>query len=172
MKKITAVWALLAVTVSTGVRAGDQFERKAGLWKITLQRTSTASIQTADQCLADDTDARLAKSEMSTLRSLCSKIEHRKVGKTFVTDTECKIGAHAKASVTVITPDGDSAYQMVITTHAAGASNSGKPDEVSTQAGRWAGPCPAGMRPGDQILHIGPQMPNGMKTNLLDAAND
>jgi hypothetical protein len=170
MKVSVLMLVVLAGTANTVTRAGDLFERKSGLWKITMHGPAAASTHTADQCLASDTDARLARKEMATLQALCSKIENRKVGKTFVTDSVCKIGAHASTSHTLITPDGDGAYQTVVATHDDTAAKADKPDQVFTQDGHWEGDCPASMKPGDQILHVGPQMPNGMKTNLLDSS--
>lgn len=167
MKVSMLMLVVLVVTASGVTRAGDVFERKAGLWKITLQGSTAASTHTADQCLAADTDARLASNAAAMMQSLCSKRENHKVGKSYVTDSVCKVGSHVSTSQTVTTPDGENAYHMVITTHDDRPAPSGKPDKVFMQDGRWAGACPATMKPGDQILQVGPQMPDGMKTNLL-----
>ena len=168
MNASVPIFLVLAGTLSAAAVAGDVLERKAGLWKITMQGTSATVTHTADQCLASDTDAQLARQGMATMKSICSKFETRKVGKTFVIDSVCMIGTHASVGHSVTTVDGDSAYHTVVTTHADGPANPSKPDSVSTQDGRWAGACPAGMKPGDQILQVGPQMPGGMKTNLLN----
>ena len=157
---------LLLATISTPVLAGDVLERKAGLWKITTQGAAAASKHTAVQCLASDTDARLASRDMATMKAICSKFEAHKVGGTYVIDSVCKIGSRSSISHTVTTLEGDSAYHSVVTTHEGAAESS--PGKMFVQDGRWAGQCPSNMKPGDQILDVGPQMPNGLKTNLLD----
>ena len=169
MKQIMMVLIVLGGLASTATQAGDLFERKAGLWKITIQGSSAASTRTVEQCLAADTDALLARKELATTTALCSKFEAHRTGNTFITDAMCKAGNHTSSSHTVTTAVNDGAYHTVVTTHDENATASGKTNKVFTHEGHWAGACPATMQPGDQILHVGPQMPNGIKTNLLQA---
>jgi hypothetical protein len=165
--KSALILAALASLASVTTHATDVFERKPGLWKVTLHFPNESSPHLAEQCLAADTDARVARIGMETLKTICSKVENHKVGGTFVTDSTCKIGSHTRQSQTVTTPDGDNAYHVVVKTHDDHPATPAKVDEVYTQEGHWAGACPATMQPGDQILQVGPQMPGGMKTNLL-----
>jgi hypothetical protein len=168
VKSSVLVFVWLTLVASGVAWAGDVFERKAGLWKITMQGLAGASTHTADLCLAGDTDALIARHEAETMRALCSKREHHKVGSAYVTDSECKIGSRATVSHTVITPDGDGAYRMVVTSKVPQAP--GTPDQIMTQEGHWAGACPADMKPGDQVVHTGPQNGTGMKVNVLTSA--
>ena len=120
-------------------------------------------------CLATDTDARVAQAGEVTMKSICSKFESHRVGANFVTDSICKIGNHVSHGQTVTTPDGDAGYHVVVKTHYDNPPASLPADSVFTQEGRCVGSCPAAMKPGDQITQVGPQMPGGMKTNLLKA---
>ena len=167
--RIALCGALLGV-VSVAAHAGDRFERKAGLWKVTMQGATAASRHSSDICLAADTDARLARQESAMIQAMCSKLDSRKVGAEFVTDSVCKIGARTNISHTVTTPDGDGAYRTVITTRADPSSEPGKADKVTQQEGHWAGACPADMKPGDQIVHTGSRPGGGMKMNVLESA--
>ena len=168
MKHSLRLLAALACAASVTANAGDVFERKPGLWKITTQLAGKSAPHLAEQCLATDTDARIARSGLATMKGLCSQFESHRDGANFVTDSICKIGNHVSHGHTVTTPDGDGAYHVVVKTHYDNPPPSLPADSVFTQEGRWAGPCPGGMKPGDQITQVGPQLPGGLKTNLLD----
>jgi hypothetical protein len=160
VKQWVSIVVSLAVLAAGVARAGDSFERKAGLWRITLQGPNKSMNHTMDLCLAADTDALIAQRELPMMRAMCSKLENHRDGNTFVTDSVCRIGQHASSTHTVTTPQGDDAYRSVITL---------QDGKVMTQEGHRAGACPAGMQPGDQVLHVGAQKAEGMKTNLLQS---
>ncbi len=166
----TSLRLLAAVTCIVGVtaHAGDEFERKPGSWKVTIQFDGKSETHQAEQCIAADTDARIARLGGETMKGACSKFEAHKVGATYVVDSICTIASHVAHGHRVTTPDGDTSYHVVVKTHYDKPPAYMPADSAMTLDGRWAGPCPANMKPGDQITQVGPQMPGGMKTNMLE----
>jgi hypothetical protein len=173
MIRVNKTLTVLATLLSLGsltCKAADTFERKPGLWKISMQFSRNEAPHRVQQCLAADTDARINRIGTESMKGICSKLDNRRVGNTYVTDSICKIGTHTSVAHEETVFDGDSAYRTTMQTHDDHPGPNATADSVYTQEGHWAGPCPSSMKPGDQIMEVGPQMPEGIKTNLLEAA--
>ncbi len=168
MKKSLRLLAAVTCIVGVTAHAGDEFERKPGLWKTTTQLAGESAPHLAEQCLAADTDARIARLSSDTMKGVCSQFEAHKVGATYVVDSICTIGSRVAHGHQVTTLNGDSAYHVVVKTHYDNPPAHLPADSVMTLDGRWAGACPANMKPGDLVMQVGPQMPGGMKTNVLE----
>ena len=164
MQRIFIVLAVTTASFATTVHADESFQRKAGHWNVTMNNGDKQAPMLAEFCLAADTDARIQKATEGMMAGLCPKSTSHKEGNTYVTDSECRVGKQLTATHKVITVDGDHGYHMVITSHPVGKAGT---ESTSEMTGRWTGACPAGMEPGDELLHTSPTGPAGSKINVL-----
>jgi hypothetical protein len=89
----------------------------------------------------------------------CTRNDITVSGAVVTTESECKIGDSTFTTTSTINFTGDSAYHSEVKTH-FDPPVLGKSDMTLTQDGKWTGPCPPDMKPGDFV------MGNGMKVNL------
>ena len=161
MKKTVLFAAALLVA---GAAAADQLpHRKPGLWQITSAMPSGRMPPMSSKlCI----DARTEKAMMSmgqkASNKMCSRHSLNMAGNMATMDSTCKFGHSTVATHSTTTFSGDEAYRTE--THVRYSPPLyGRTESVMTQDGKWVGPCPAGMEPGDMIG------PNGMKMHMGEA---
>lgn len=114
-------------------------------------------------CIDATSDAAMQKAALDNLGTSCSKRDIVRGGSTITIDSICTIGQRTVTTHMTMRFDGDATYHNEIQSHFEPPIVTGRPDSVAIQDGKWAGPCPADMEPGDMI------MPNGTKINVLGA---
>src|SRR3984957_20979426 len=145
---------------TTAVLAVDLPTRKPGLWEVTLNMAGgKMPPRLMKFCTDAETDAALYKLGMNAAQGICSRNDIQRSGNVVTMDSECKLGDTKMTSRAVMTFAGDSAYHTDIQSH-FDPPIMGRSESSMTQEAKWAGACPADMRPGDMVA------PNGMKMNL------
>jgi hypothetical protein len=96
---------------------------------------------------------------MGTMKSMCTKNDLRRDGNRMYGTAECKFGESAMKSSSVTTFTGDTGYRTEVKT-AYDPPLRGKAASSTVVEGKWTGPCPSGMVPGDIML------PDGKKMNM------
>lgn len=174
---IAAAWAA-ANTVAIG--ADLRFPHlKPGLW--VFDSTGVGHEQegpTTDRVCVDSTSDQLTNETMAGinvprgLEKLCTRVQ-QSVGNKVVVDLQCpQLGPHVNGRVTsrsVTTFYGDRATHIEREDHYR-PPFVGMTDVRVWGDGKWVGPCPADMQPGD-VLHKSPRMPSEMRLNLLPGNN-
>jgi hypothetical protein len=153
------VGALAGLMALSNAMSAEEFpKRKSGLWIATtnIGMPNVPAMETK-LCVDAATDAELLKNGMAA--GSCTRRDLHRIGDTVTVDSECTMGTRKVITHGTIAFAGDTAY------HGEFKSRSDPPvaggqDRTSVQDGRWSGPCPADMKPGDMIA------PNGMKMNL------
>jgi hypothetical protein len=158
---------LAACVASAGVvMAQDQMpHQKTGLWNVTVS-LGTQKPGQEKICLDDATQKLMYQMGVQTSHSLCSQVSMHSTGSQFISESKCGSGNSAHTTRGVTTFTGDSAYHTEVLSHYDNPG-SGHADSKSTIDGKWAGACPADMKPGDMVLTMeGLQQP--MRMNLKD----
>jgi hypothetical protein len=140
---------------ATSASAFDFPAMKAGLWESTVMREGAAQkLGTTRMCMDAAVQKEMMDMRMGTMKSMCQKNDIRRDGNKVYSDSECKLGDSTMkaSSVTVFT--GDTAYH-VESKSTYDPPKPGIPSGKMTIDGKWAGACPAGMRPGDVVLADG-----------------
>lgn len=152
------------VGLTATARADDYPPRKPGLWEVSMTTGSGKShAMGTKMCIDAASDAALYKMGMETAGSICSRRDVSRTGYTVTSDSVCMLDKSQMTSHTVTVFAGDVAYHTESKTHFDPPMMPGMSDSTMTQDAKWAGPCPADMKPGDIV------MPNGMKMNMIDA---
>jgi len=165
---------ILAVTCAAcTVAAGADFPvRKPGLWEITMNMGNPKiPPRTQRVCLDAATNQLLYKMGVGASQKMCSKTDIHNVGGKVVVDSICDFGGTKATGHSVTTMMGDSAYHTDISTH-YDPPMFGKSDSTMTQDAKWAGACPADMRPGDIVMDGSSNTPSHMRMNLNDMFKD
>ena len=154
-----------AIGIGSGAFAADLPKQKAGLWEMSLRMTGmNMPPQVTKYCADGTSDASSLKPNQGGGRENCSRNDIQRNGNVVTIDSVCKADDMTMTSHTVMTFNGDSGYTA--TTQARmDPPMPGHGEMNMTQEARWAGPCPAGMQPGDMIA------PNGMKMNRNPAGH-
>jgi len=139
--------------------ADDMPRRKPGLWEVNMHMAANLPPQTMKLCIDAATDAAMYKMGMDAAQGMCSHNDMHRSGNVVTMDSLCKMGETQTSTHIVITFSGDSAYKTDIKSH-MDPPIMGRGEMAMTQDGKWTGPCPADMKPGDVVA------PNGMKMNL------
>ena len=144
----------------TGALAVDLPKRKPGLWEVTLRMASgQMPPQPMKFCTDAATDAELYQLGMNATQGMCSRKDIQRNGNVVTLDSECRMGEMKMTTHAVMTFTSDTAYKTNIQSHSE-PPMMGRSDSTMTQDAKWAGPCPAGMQPGDMVA------PNGKTMNL------
>ncbi|HKH80673.1 MAG TPA: DUF3617 family protein [Methylovirgula sp.] len=150
---------VLSLTMFSAVALADDYPpRKPGLWELAVQREGRP-VTTMKMCIDPDTDQLFHKFGTDMAAKHCTRNDIKVSGAIVTTESECKIGNTTITTTAVINFTGDSAYHSDVKTH-IDPPVLGKTDATLTQDGKWTGPCPPDMKPGDFV------MANGMKINV------
>ena len=110
-------------------------------------------------CIDSGTDAEMYKMGMNAARGMCDKPSINRSGNTVTIDSACRMGETRTTTHAVTKFTGDTAYRTEADTR-MDPPVAGRGESKVTQDGKWIGPCPADMTPGDMT------MGNGMKMNI------
>ena len=94
-------------------------------------------------------------------QGMCSEVELKKVGDTYVTKSDCDFGVSKISMETVTSGDFSSEYTVKINSKTSHITLGDK-SSSSVNKSKYIGACPKGMRDGDMIL------PDGSKFNSSD----
>jgi hypothetical protein len=154
--------AAAVICVSASVQASDFPARRAGLWNVTINmENAKLPAQTNKMCIDAATDAKLMRLGLASKEAQCTSMNVTGGGNVRTVDSICHFNGGTQKNHVVMTYAGDSAYRMDMRSQFS-PPISGHSDSHIVQDGKWAGPCPANMKPGDMMI-------NGMKINMLGA---
>jgi len=151
-----------AVLLPLAAVAADMPQRKSGLWEV---KTSIASMPAQamqmQQCIDQGTDDAMRAMAGNLGQQSCSKLDVRRDGARFVSDSVCKFRNSTITSRGVFSGDFSSGYKAEINTSYDPPMMGRKNDTTLIEA-RWVGPCKAGMKPGDMVMPGGKVLPGSM----------
>ena len=150
--------------VAAGASAVDLPLMKPGLWETTMAREGAQQKMSGmKMCTDAATQKEIMDAGMGAMKSMCTKNDIRREGNRVITNAECKFGESTAKVSSVTTFTGDTSYHTE-TKSSYDPPAKGMPAGNSTVDGRWTGPCPAGMQPGDVVF------PDGRKVNMRTMA--
>ncbi|MEJ0019475.1 MAG: DUF3617 family protein [Acetobacteraceae bacterium] len=150
----------MGVVACGAAQAQDFPQRKPGLWQVEMTMPGgPMPAQQMKMCIDAATDVEMQKLGTNATQGMCTKPDIRRSGSTVTVNASCKMGETQTSTHAVTKFTGDSAYHTDVTTK-FDPPMSGRGEQVMAQDGKWTGPCPADMQPGDV------QMGNGMKMNI------
>ncbi|MGO9006750.1 MAG: DUF3617 domain-containing protein [Beijerinckiaceae bacterium] len=153
---VTAI--LMSTIVSTAAFADEFPPRKPGLWEITVTGEKRPA-RTMKMCIDKETDDLFHKLGTDLSVQVCSRRDLKVTDNVATVEAQCKAGGSTVTSTSVTTFTGDTAFHSESKSHFEPAVL-GKTDFASVQDGKWTGPCPSDMAPGDF------SMANGMTVNI------
>ena len=158
------VSGLCVVSLAQAAGLEDLPKRKPGLWEMSVVSANGKQAPvTSRVCIDAATDAALTSFAVGVTTQICSKRDIHVSGSVATIDAVCKIGDSVQTSHSTITFSGTTAYRAEARVHSE-PPFMGRSDSTAAQEGKWTGPCPPDMRPGDLV------MGNGMKINIQDMA--
>ena len=150
-----------ALLLPLSAQADELIHRKPGLWLIETQMSNSPRKMEQKLCLDAASDAALQKLGGQMAAGMtCAKRNLTRNGNQLIYDGVCTMNKSTVTSHGVTTFAGDITYHTDSKSH-WDPPMMGRADSSTTQNGKWSGPCPADMKPGDMI------MPGGMKMNVV-----
>ena len=170
MDKVPTLLAsmLLLCTMGWTARATNLPMRRPGLWELSTQVVGGRPRPARQEriCLDSATSELLFKVAQTGGKGICSRTELTRRGNQTIADSVCRMGSTNLTAHTVFTVSGDTQYREDTQVrydpplfHVTAASH-------HTTEGRWIGPCPADMQPGDAVTVPNAEMPVAMHMNL------
>lgn len=148
MKVLTLLAAALVATQSP---AQDLPKMKAGLWETVTTsagpKGAAAHTSKTSMCINEAVQKEMM-SIGQNMGAKCSKSNMRRDGNKYYGETECSMGQMTVKSTSVTTFSGDSSYRGE-TRATFSPPMGGMSESNSTTDGKFVGPCPANMKPGD-----------------------
>jgi Protein of unknown function (DUF3617) len=132
--------------------------RKPGGWEVVIEGEKIPKV-TMKMCIDKETDRLFHKIGTDLAEQKCTRKDVKVVDNVATIDSECKISNSKVTGTTVMKFTEDTAFHSEAKAHFEPALL-GKTDAVTTQDGKWTGPCPSGMKPGDFIVA------DGIKVNI------
>jgi hypothetical protein len=154
-----AAFAVLCGAAWHTAQAQDFPARKPGLWQIDMMIAAAPAPQQMKMCIDAATDAEMYKMGMNAARGMCDKPLINRSGTTVTVDSACRMGETRTTTHAVTRFTSDTAYHTEAATKLQ-PPVAGRGESKVIQDGRWVGPCPPDMQPGDVA------MGNGAKMNL------
>ena len=154
----TGITVLAAFALMSSANADPYPHRKPGLWQVTISSpNSKTAPKSAQICIDATTEAALMSTGTTGSKKMCTKSEIHFEGASGTTDTVCQFGNSTQTAHSKISFMGDSAYRIETQAH-YDPPLFGKTDQTMTTDGKWTGPCPDTMKPGDIITANGMKM--------------
>jgi Protein of unknown function (DUF3617) len=147
---------LVSAIFATAAVADEIPPRKPGGWEIVVSGEKIDDVK-MKLCIDKETDQLFNKNGTELSDKKCSRRDVKVNGDVTTIDSLCKLGGTTETSSTVMTFTGDTAFHSETKIHFEPAL-AGKTDVVTTQDGKWTGPCAGGMKPGDMIAGNGPKL--------------
>ena len=163
MRLLALPLLLLAASVAG---AQDYPKLKPGQWDLTITTTKAqggAPPVKSTMCIDEAVQREMMTTGAGMSREMCTKNEFKRDGNKFVGNAECKIGESKIISRSTMTLTGDTAYHTEINA-TYDPPFMGMKDSRTMLDGKYAGPCAAGMVPGDFVG------PGGQKFNMKGMA--
>lgn len=133
---------------------------KAGLWESHVAREGAQQkVPAVKMCMDAAMQKEMMDAGMGTMKELCTKNEIRREGNKMYGSAQCKLGDSTMKSTSVTTFTGDTAYRTDVKA-TYDPPMAGRASGTTVIEGKWTGPCPAGMQPGDVML------PDGRRINM------
>ena len=156
-----AIIAAVLFTASVPPALSAEFPaRRAGLWTVTVtMENMKIPPRTNKMCLDAANDAKLMILGMASKEANCTSMNVSGMGSTRTVDSVCHMNGGEQRNHIVMAYSGDGAYHMDMQSQFS-PPVAGHSQSHITQDGKWIGPCPADMKPGDMMI-------NGMKINML-----
>jgi Protein of unknown function (DUF3617) len=155
----SAVLLASVATLAFAATAIDLPPVKSGMWETKTTPASGSREIVTQMCLDAAIQKEMLQMGTGLTKSLCTRNDLRRDGSKIYGTAECKIGESKMQSKSVMTFAGDSAYHTEISAN-YDPPFMGKTTTSTTVDGKWTGPCPADMQPGDVLL------PDGKKINM------
>lgn len=160
MRRFAAVLLSAVAAVALMAQTGPMPKRKPGLWEMSISTDATnRQPAVTKMCIDEATNTELYNLGMGMSKKACSKADVHSDGKTITAESVCAFGSTQTTSHARTVFAGDTAFHSDISTH-YDPPIGGKSEVTTKQDGKWTGPCPADMQPGDMI------MPGGIKMNV------
>jgi len=147
---------LLCLAASLAL-AQDAPRRKSGLWEISMTSPQMPGPMVSKQCVDEKTDDLSKRPSRGSEK--CSKPSVKREGANVVVETVCQVEGSTATTRGVFTGDFASSYKGELVTKFAPPLHGMAESKMNFQA-RHAGPCTAGMKPGDVQMQ---GMPGGRK---------
>lgn len=159
MRRLVPVLATSLLPLALAALADQMPKRKPGLWQMTVTGMPNMPPATSKMCIDAATDAALLDFGAGASKQACSKSEIKSDGKTVTSDAVCNFGQSQMTSHSLTKFTGTTAYHTDIKVH-YDPPMMGQSEMAMAQDGKWTGPCPANMQPGDMVG------PDGRKMNI------
>jgi hypothetical protein len=134
--------------------AQDMPKMKPGLWETSTstpgQKGAPAVASKSTMCVTEAVQKDMMAFSQS-MGAKCSKNTTRREGNKFIGEAECSFGPSVMKSTSVATFTSDSSYRVESRSTITPPLN-GMSETSATQEANYAGPCPAGMKPGDMQM--------------------
>ena len=161
MKKVVGI---ACIALAGAALAQDYPKLKSGQWDLAISTKSRdGQPQKSTMCVDDALQREMMSMGSGMSREMCTKNEFKRDGARFVGNAECKIGESKIISRSIMTLAGDTAYHTEINA-TYDPPFMGMKDSRTMLDGKYAGPCAAGMVPGDFVG------PGGQKFNMKSMA--
>ncbi len=157
---IRHAWILAAAVFAAHAAAQDMPKMKPGLWETTTSTAAPKGGQAQSSKSSMCINEAVQKEMMDFSKGMgaqCSKNTTRRDGNKYIGEAECTFGGSAMKSQSVATFSGDTSYR-VESRSTFSPPMSGMSESSTTQEAKFAGPCPANMKPGD--MNMGGRMMN------------
>jgi hypothetical protein len=173
MRLVDIAAGALAASLLTAVAGAVDFpERKPGLWQVSTQlpvrvpNMEKLGLGDTKICLDRDTDKLFLQSGQNLSKQMCSRVDAKVDGRTVVVESECKILGRTITAKSVTTVSSDMVYHTDVTSTSDPPVEGRANPTRTSQDGRWTGPCPGDMKPGDIVM-----MGGMVKLNVKDLIN-
>lgn len=134
---------------------------KSGQWEMTT--TSSAAPVNARKtvvCLDASTQKAMLDMSQGMQKEMCTKMDIRRDGTRYITESECRIGESTVRSRGVMTMLSDTAYRTEASASFDPPLAKDMREAKTVIDGKFMGACRDGLQPGDMVL------PNGQKFSL------
>jgi hypothetical protein len=159
---LRAALAVSAGALATASLAVDYPTLKSGQWEMTTSATGAGSAppRKSTICLDANTQKQMIEMGAGMQKEMCTKVDMRRDGVKFITDSECKLGNSVVKSHGEMTMQGDAAYRTETSATFDPPIAKDMRESKTVIEGRYLGACKDGMQPGDMITD------NGQKINV------
>lgn len=153
--------ALAALLAAPALAASDFPTLKSGQWEMTTTSSNApANPRKTVVCLDASTQKSLLDMSQGLQKEMCKKMDMRRDGTRYVTESECRIGESTIRSRGVMTMISDTAYRTEATATFDPPLAKDIRESKTVVDGKFVGACRDGLQPGDMLL------PNGQKISL------
>jgi hypothetical protein len=145
-----AVLSITAILFPLSSYADQAVTRQPGLWVITEKASHDDVEHRSLVCVDDATQSKLDNINQITQRSRCSKVDKTENDQTVMIESVCKIRNGQVTTRSIITNTDPGTYRIEAQARYT-PPYFGEREITRWQEGKWTGPCPADMKPGDIV---------------------